>query len=81
MELWELHKDVAGRISVRCQTSIAGHNTVTNIFMVRFEVVDFVVVCHPTRSKYKLSFLWCGPRQVVAVTTPVVCVVQDLIFL
>lgn len=74
-----LHKDVKKRIDSRRLRAIESHNAATNIVTPNFEIGDFVVICKATRPAHKLSFRWCGPRKVVAVKSPAVCVVADLL--
>lgn len=46
--------------------------------MPKFFVGDLVLVCKAKRPALKLFFTWCGPPPAVAVTSPTVCVVEDL---
>lgn len=77
--LRDLHKDVNTRIDARRRRAIDAHNAATNIIQPHFEVGDFVIVCKAARPPHKLAFRWSGPRRVVAVKSPAVCVVEDLL--
>lgn len=74
-----MHKEVHELVEARRQRSIEAHNAATNVVVPRFQVGDFVVVAKPKKPPHKLSFTWCGPRRVVTVKSPAVCVVQDLV--
>lgn len=78
-DLHEMHRDVSERINARRKRAIDAHNAATNIIVPSFVVGDYVIVCKPTKREHKLAFRWCGPRRVVAVTSPAVCVVEDLV--
>lgn len=74
-----MHKEVHERIPNRCRKSIEANKAATNIVISNFYVGDLVPVSKAKWQAHKLSFIWCGPRRVVTVKSPAVCVVQDLI--
>lgn len=74
-----MHKDVGELVEARLQRAIDAHNAATNIVTPKFQVGDFVVVAKAKKPPHKLSFTWTGPRRVVAVKSPAVCIVQDLL--
>lgn len=76
-----MRKEVYEGIANRRQRSMDAHNPGTNIVIPKFFVDDLVIVCKAKLPAHKLSFTWCGPCRVAAVTSPVVCIVQDLITL
>lgn len=77
--LCKLHRDLNTRINDRSRRAIEGYNAATSIITPQYSVSDFVVVCRATRPPHMLSFRWCGPRRVTAVTSPSVCVVEDFL--
>lgn len=74
-----MNKEVNELVDPRRQRAIEAYNAATNIVVPRFQVGDLVIVSKPKRPHHKLSFTWCGPRRVVTVKGPAVCVVQDLV--
>lgn len=74
-----MHKDVGIRVEERRCRAIQAHNTATNIVCPNFVIGDFFVVCKAVRPNHKLEFTWTMPRRVVAVPSPAVCTLEDLI--
>lgn len=74
-----MHEEVEERIRARRQRGIDAHNATTNIVVPSCVVEDFVVVCHPSRLKHKISFQWGGPSHIVAVKSPTEWVVEALL--
>lgn len=57
-----------------------GRTKRSNVHVVSsFIVGDFIVVCRPTKPVHKLWFRWAGPRRIVSVKSPAVCVMEDLL--
>lgn len=76
--LHEMRNNVAERINARQTRALDAHNAPKSIIFLRFVIGDYVLVCKPTHREHKLALLRCEPRRVVAVTSPPVCVVEDL---
>lgn len=74
-----MHNEVQDRVSNRRKRAIETQNAATNIVIPKFFVGDLLLLCDGKLPAYKLFFSWYGPHRVVAVTSPPVCVVKDLI--
>lgn len=74
-----MHKNVLEPISNRRQGAIETLNAATNTVGPKFFAGNLVVVCKAKCPAHKLSFTWFGSPRVVAITSPDVCVVEDII--
>lgn len=74
-----IQKELQSRVDVHRQKPIESHNNATNIVTPQFVIVDFTWVSKRIKATHKLSFLWSGPRRAVAVRSPTVCVIENLV--
>lgn len=71
-----MYEDVPDLIDTKHRRVNDLHNAATNVIESTYIVRVFVLLFECTRLKHEPSFLWCGPRRIAAVTSPVVCTVE-----
>ena len=74
-----IHKSVVSLTSADRKRKTDYHNAKTNVKKLNLSVGDFVLVRRPQEKGHKLRFVRTGPRRVVEVKSPMVCVVEELL--
>lgn len=78
LSLADLPKDVLKPVDASHKRVIDDYKQAKDISTSKVDICDFVVICKPYKPFINLAFFWTGPRRVIFVKRPAVCVVQDL---